>query len=319
MFKSIKNIVCGFIISLAISGIAHAGQAIIMFGTSAAPDQSDVNAVLDQKAAPGDYYSIELVSSLLGQTPSDTTLLTVVGAGHVFATPLLVKPSTGSPNSYSVSSYAQDTCGLDANGNLHTGTIAYDAEPSTDPNNARELLNIRNSITTATGLVTGTCHTLALSLYPENIGIDPGACSYKISARPDGKINLLYDNVKQPVNWSGVSLVVLQAQSLLNDGFFACPPVATPAFIRNYTQAVGQIARVLRKKNPQMLIIAQVSLAFSSKGTAVTAMKALYNPKHTTNPVDGFYIAYPGAQCPACTAANLGALIDAVRPPPVAH
>jgi len=103
-------------------------------------------------------------------------------------------------------------------------------------------------------------------------------------------------------------LVGLQTQRLLSDDW------AAGGGLEHYVSFVTELARDIKQRSPQTLVVAQVSFRY-------TPVERMIEALHRVQPVvDGFYLAFPAVTpnvpCHYCDAANLRKLLAALRTPP---
>ena len=106
----------------------------------------------------------------------------------------------------------------------------------------------------------------------------------------------LSKGIAQQIDWSQVDEVNIQAQALADDSSCGAGNVS------KYAAFVSQIAALARAGNPNVYVVAQVSLVNSSPATAIKAAASVRGV------ADAIYVAYP-APCGNCTAANLAEIL----------
>jgi len=179
-------------------------------------------------------------------------------------------------------------CGADT-----PGLILYNGEhwPGTPTN---EQADLPAAIARAKEFAAGSgCHEFGVAPDGAFAGISPATCSYAL----DSAIHRLID-------WTGVALFDVQAQSLLSDRCNATAGVAA------YVAFVSAIARDVRKNANPPSIVAQLSFRHTPPERMATAIQALRGV------VDGFYIAYPinvGPACKYCSPDNLEKVMTDIR------
>lgn len=127
----------------------------------------------------------------------------------------------------------------------------------------------------------------------ERFGISPdgqfmgreGSCRFDVSK-----------GIAPQIDWSEVDEVNIQAQALADDSSCGAGNVS------KYAAFVSQIASLARAGNPNVYIVAQVSLVNSSPTTALKAAGAVRGV------ADAIYVAYP-TPCGNCTMANLAEVL----------
>ena len=117
------------------------------------------------------------------------------------------------------------------------------------------------------------------------LGLAPTACK----GRPSELAN--------QIDWRRVDFIVLQAQRLLSD------KCNSPSRVQDYAQFVRDWAVTVRRSNPSIKVVAQMSFRVSDPETMREAVKA------THEVVDGYYLAYPRSsgrlKCKYCSSDNL--------------
>lgn len=106
------------------------------------------------------------------------------------------------------------------------------------------------------------------------------------------------------MEWRSISVLVIQSQGLL------VPACQQEGGVETFAAFVSEVTRLARARNPNIVVLAEVSLNRSTPDVSVAAME------RTKNIVDGFYIAYPiGADCKYCTPAGLESILSKFRTP----
>ncbi len=273
---------------------------IMVVNSDTGPDNQYFD-VLNAYATPEDYFGAKLVSY-------DSALGGIVGAGHFFAVP---------PKLANVAGHAANGC-LPNSASL----VVYDAADADTP--AEELESLAASVKTASGYIAnspGGCESLATSFGPDYIGINVARCSYSSTFISNNQYNnYAGSNIFQSdFDWTGVSLIVLQAQQLLNDGSASpshavkCASPNQIAYVDNYVFAIQDMVSRLRVAAPNAALVAQFSFRYTNPQSMIDAMSALTG----AGGVDGFYLAYPIASsypCTYCTANDLQTVLTALRP-----
>ncbi|HLY56686.1 MAG TPA: hypothetical protein VKS60_14070 [Stellaceae bacterium] len=303
-FASLIVVLCLGVASLlgnATTAAAQSGSPFIMVVNSDPGTTNDYFTVLNTYALPMDYFGARLINA-------DTGLGVLVGQQHTIATPSTLA---------NVRHRANTGCVPDV-----ANMIIYEAADVDSPSG--ELSALAHSVSAASGYVANspnTCHAFGTSFGPEYIGINIGRCSYSSTYISNNQYNdYVGSNIFAPsMDWSGVSLIVLQAQQLLNDGT-ASPSHATKcaspskiAYVDTYVLALQDMVARLRMAAPNALIATQLSFRFTNPSSMVSVMTQLTG----SGGVDGFYLTYPissGQACTYCTPADLQTVLSALRP-----
>jgi hypothetical protein len=119
------------------------------------------------------------------------------------------------------------------------------------------------------------------------LGIDTGHCTANVSA---GIVPL--------VDWTKIDVVNVQAQELAD--------TSNCKTIQNYTAFVTRVASTARSQNPNIVIIAQVSLRDSDPARALQAATSVFGIANV------IYVAYPAPCSTYCTITNLTTLLTSL-------
>jgi hypothetical protein len=280
---------------------AQSAAPFIMVVNSDAGTDGNYFTVLNTYAQAGDYFGYRLVTY-------DQTLAAIVGYGNTFASP---------PSLKNVAARAQVACTEYA-----PTSIVYEAADADTP--APELGALAGSIKTAARTVatgSGGCHLFAVSIGPDYLGINVAKCSYNPSSIFANQYNNYSGSniFESQFDWTGVSVIVLQTQQLMNDGSSSKPGTVTCAspskiaYVLNFVDAVSDMVARLRVAAPQAKIVAQLSFRYTNPQAMIQAMAGVTG----TGGVDGFYLAYPigsAYPCSYCNSADLQAVLSALRP-----
>ena len=119
------------------------------------------------------------------------------------------------------------------------------------------------------------------------MGVINGRCTSSVAA-----------GIAYTIDWKQVDLLNIQAQALATNG--ECATAAS------YASFVQSIANIARSQNPNIEIMAQVSLRDSTPAMALQAARSVKGI------VNGIYVAYP-APCTLCTLSNLSAILTGLH------
>jgi hypothetical protein len=170
------------------------------------------------------------------------------------------------------------------------GVVVYDIEHWTDTPEA-EQRHPGESVAAGARIVRQTgCQVYALAPDGEFMGLKE-ECGYDFDAG-------LYDKV----DWTQVELVSIQAQRMLSD---TCAAKLT---VDDYATFVSRVASYVRRRNPAIRVVTQVSFRYTPPEKIVDAMR------RAAAVVDGFYVVYPAASvkaCKFCSPDNLATVLAA--------
>ena len=125
-------------------------------------------------------------------------------------------------------------------------------------------------------------------------GLHPERCSYDLSA---GRY--------RDVSWGPIDIVDIQAQLLISDN------CAGRLGIDDYRSVVSSLATFVRRRNPNISVVAQVSFRHTPPDRMYRAIASV------ADVVDGIYFSYPSAgfqaRCRYCSSENLRALLRFLR------
>lgn len=173
------------------------------------------------------------------------------------------------------------------------GLVIYDGENWPDTP-AAEQADMPQAIQRAKSAAkTAGCAEFGISPGGEIAGVVPAACRYDLAKA-----------VHRNVDWSGIALFNIQAQTLLSD---TC---SRSAGVSAYVNFVSAVARDVRSRNSTTKISAQLSFRHTPPGRMIEAIGRLRGV------VDGFYLAYPqnvGPSCAYCKPQNLATVLAAIR------
>lgn len=153
---------------------------------------------------------------------------------------------------------------------------------------------------------------LPISVSKAGDTVKQAGCRY-FGVAPDGKLLGLPSTeckgrpseLVNQIDWKRVDFIILQAQRLLSD---KCD---SPSRVKDYAQFVHDWAEAVRRSNPSIKVVAQMSFRVSDPKTMTEAVKA------THDVVDGYYLAYPRSsgrlQCNYCSADNLKQFLTEFR------
>jgi hypothetical protein len=169
------------------------------------------------------------------------------------------------------------------------GVLVYDIEHWTEtPTSEQE--HPGESIAAAARIVHGT-HCQAYGVTPDGEFMGLGNCTIDFAK-----------GIYRAVDWTQVDLLSIQAQQLLSD---TCAAKLT---VDDYAAFVGQVATYVRRKNPEIKVVTQISFRYTPTDKLIAAMRRV------APEVDGIYILYPDNStepCQFCSPANLEALLKA--------
>ncbi len=187
-----------------------------------------------------------------------------------------------------VRAWTRRGCGPDT-----PGTIVYDPEIRPDWTPPAEVERLAESIREAARLVRSTrCHLFGIA--PGSLpffGLDPHACEVDLD---EG----VYDD---DLPWHTIDLVDVQVQRLIGEHCLQRDGLA------RYAETVTQLAAFLRRENPDIQVVAQVSFRDSDAFTMAQAIERV------AEDVDGIFFSYPTTNadipCLYCSPSELEALL----------
>jgi hypothetical protein len=187
-----------------------------------------------------------------------------------------------------VSDWASRPC----NDPASAGLIVYDIEPWKETP-ASEQADITGSILRGAEIVKASgCRGYGLAPARAYLSSGPREC------------DAIPGNMNHQVNWKDIGLLVIQAQGLLLE---RC--VEKHGY-KNYVKFVSDVTRIVKGRNPDIQVLAEVSFKRSTPDVISQAIL------ETMSFVDGFYLAYPkGDACDACTPQVLEQVLANFRKP----
>lgn len=173
------------------------------------------------------------------------------------------------------------------------GLIIYDIE-KWEATSAQERADVPGSLARAANLVKATgCRSYGIAPARAYLSGSEDQCSAVPGALP-----------RRGIEWRDVRVLVIQAQGLLRD---KCLGVGG---IENYRSYVAELARIARARNPDVVVLAEVSFNRSRPEVMVEAIN------RTKDVADGFYLAYPTSmKCEYCNPAALEWVLSRFRTP----
>lgn len=288
--------------AITLGAAAQAQSPFIMVANSYQGPDNEYFSTLNAYADTGDYYSSRLVTF-------DSPLGEVTPEQFTFAAPSKL---------INVGRRAAEGCLPDV-----PDFILHSLADNDTP--ANELENLASTIAQGSSYIAsspGGCKIYGVSLGPDYIGINLQDCSFSTGYISNNQYNNFHgSNIFQNgFDWSGVSLIELQTQQLLNDGTAnngntGCASPSQPAYQLNFYNAVWTMLAQLRPLAPNALIVAQFSFRYTSPSAMIAAMQSIVSS--SAHGVDGFYLAYPVGStfpCHYCTSANLQQVLEYWRP-----
>ncbi len=175
------------------------------------------------------------------------------------------------------------------------GTIVYDPERrylTPEPEQSHFVESVRRAVR----LVSSTgCHRFGLAPGASLLfGMDDQACSYDLG-----------DGLYREIPWRSVDIIDVQAQRFLGDRCIEDEGV------EQYASVVSSIASFARRRNPDVLVVSQVSFRDNSPSAMHEGIASV------SGVIDGIYFSYPSTHpdipCLYCTPAHLETFLSRLR------
>jgi hypothetical protein len=228
---------------------------------------------------PGDYVRVEsLPRRWRDRVPRD----------RVYALPTTIREAwSGEPG---VRYWVRRGCDPNTPGTLVYDPEHWDLTPPAEQRAFPKTVARAAHLTAKTG-----CHDFGLAAGATLMyGMAADGCGFRLGSS-------LYRHVP----WKLVDILDIQAQLLLSD------PCAARAGIGAYARLVTAVADLVRRQNPRIEIVTQVSLRATPPERASAAINAV------SSEVDGVYVAFPTraarTRCMYCTRRELRVLLEYLR------